>query len=99
MDGGVQRSEFEGWIAPELAPIEAAVDAALADADLAPGADRPGVPDRRLVAGAGGARDLPPPLRAARIETGAELESIASGLALMGRERDLTRWTTPRRAA
>jgi hypothetical chaperone protein len=29
-----------------------------------------------------------------RIETGAELESIASGLALMGRERDLTRWTT-----
>ncbi|MDB5423761.1 MAG: Heat shock protein Hsp70, partial [Phenylobacterium sp.] len=31
---------------------------------------------------------------ASRIETGAELESIASGLALMGRERDLARWTT-----
>ena len=31
---------------------------------------------------------------AAKIETGAELESIASGLALMGRERDLSRWTT-----
>ena len=30
----------------------------------------------------------------ARIETGAELESIASGLALMGRERDLSRWTS-----
>jgi len=30
---------------------------------------------------------------AERIETGAELESIASGLALMARERDLTRWT------
>ena len=28
-----------------------------------------------------------------RIETGAELESIAAGLALMGRERDLSRWT------
>ena len=28
-----------------------------------------------------------------RIETGAELESIASGLALIGRERDLGRWT------
>jgi len=28
-----------------------------------------------------------------RIATGAELESIASGLALMGRERDLSRWT------
>jgi hypothetical chaperone protein len=30
---------------------------------------------------------------AGRIETGAELESIASGLALIGRERDLDRWT------
>jgi hypothetical chaperone protein len=29
-----------------------------------------------------------------RIETGAELESIASGLALMARERDLDRWTS-----
>jgi hypothetical chaperone protein len=28
-----------------------------------------------------------------RIETGAELESIASGLALMARERDLSQWT------
>ena len=28
-----------------------------------------------------------------RIETGAELESIASGLSLMARERDLSRWT------
>ena len=27
-----------------------------------------------------------------RIESGNELESIASGLALMGRERDLERW-------
>ena len=29
---------------------------------------------------------------AAKIESGSELESIASGLALMGRERDLTKW-------
>ena len=29
----------------------------------------------------------------ARIETGSELESVASGLALMGRERDLLVWT------
>jgi hypothetical chaperone protein len=29
---------------------------------------------------------------AERIESGAELESIASGLALMGRERDLSKW-------
>ena len=27
-----------------------------------------------------------------RIESGSDLESIASGLALMGRERDLDRW-------
>ncbi len=28
-----------------------------------------------------------------RIETGAELESIASGLALIGQEADVERWT------
>ena len=33
----VARAEFEAWIAPELAQIEGAVDAALADAGLAPG--------------------------------------------------------------
>jgi hypothetical chaperone protein len=92
--GGVKRSQFEGWIAPELARIEAAVDAALADANLAPGQI-----DRIFLTGGS---SLVPAVRAifhrrfepSRIETGAELESIASGLALMGRERDLTRWTT-----
>ncbi|MDB5494098.1 MAG: Heat shock protein Hsp70 [Phenylobacterium sp.] len=89
----VARSEFEGWIAPELAQIEAAVDRALADADLAPGEI-----DRVFLTGGS---SLVPAVRAIfhrrfaaeRIETGAELESIASGLALMGRERDLGRWT------
>ena len=92
--GGVSRAQFEGWIAPELARIEAAVDAALADADIAPGQI-----DRVFLTGGS---SLVPAVRAifhrrfdpSRIETGAELESIASGLALMGRERDLTRWTT-----
>jgi len=92
--GGVKRSQFEGWIAPELARIEGAVDAALADANLAPGQI-----DRVFLTGGS---SLVPAVRAifhrrfepGRIETGAELESIASGLALMGRERDLTRWTT-----
>lgn len=90
----VARTEFEGWIAPELAQIEAAVDAALADANLAPEAI-----DRVFLTGGS---SLVPAVRAifhrrfepSRIETGAELESIASGLALMGRERDLSRWTT-----
>ena len=90
----VPRVAFEGWIAPELALIEAAVDRALADADLP--ADRI---DRVFLTGGS---SLVPAVRAIfhrrfasdRIETGAELESIAAGLALMGRERDLTRWTT-----
>jgi len=92
--GGVKRATFERWIAPELARIEAAVDQALASANLAPD----GV-DRIFLTGGS---SLVPAVRAifhrrfdpGRIETGAELESIASGLALMGRERDLSRWTT-----
>ncbi|HEX5264351.1 MAG TPA: Hsp70 family protein [Phenylobacterium sp.] len=92
--GEVRRATFERWIAPELARIETAVDAALASANLAP----EGV-DRVFLTGGS---SLVPAVRAifhrrfepSRIETGAELESIASGLALMGRERDLTRWTT-----
>src|SRR4051794_9696219 len=76
----VARSEFEGWIAPELALIEKAVDAALADADLTP----EGV-DRVFLTGGS---SLTPAVRQVfhrrfppeRIETGAELESIASGL-------------------
>ncbi|MDB5466677.1 MAG: Heat shock protein Hsp70, partial [Phenylobacterium sp.] len=89
----VARTEFEGWIAPELALIEGAVDAALANAGLGP----EGI-DRVFLTGGS---SLVPAVRAifhrrfeaSKIETGAELESIASGLALMGRERDLTRWT------
>lgn len=92
--GEVRRAAFERWIAPELAQIERAVDAALASANLPP--DRI---DRIFLTGGS---SLVPAVRAifqrrfepSRIETGAELESIASGLALMGRERDLTRWTT-----
>jgi hypothetical chaperone protein len=90
----VPRSAFESWIAPELTRIEHAVDAALADANL--GADQI---DRVFLTGGS---SLVPAVRAifhrrfdaSRIETGAELESIASGLALIGREPDLARWTT-----
>ena len=88
----VDRSEFEGWISPELSQIETAVDQALASANLtAAGIDRVFLT---------GGSSLVPAVRdifmrrfpAERIETGNELESIASGLALMGRERDLERW-------
>ena len=89
----VERATFEDWIAPELALIEAAVDTALADAGLPPGAI-----DRVFLTGGS---SLVPAVRAIfhrrfareRIETGAELESIASGLALIGREPDAERWT------
>lgn len=95
----VARTTFEDWIRPELTMMETAVDQALAQASLAPdGIDRvfltggtslvPAV--RRIFA-----RRFP----AERIETGAELESIASGLALMGRERALDRWAQPWREA
>jgi len=88
----VARREFEAWIAPELGLIETAVDAALADAALPP----EGI-DRIFLTGGS---SLVPAVREiftrrfdpARIESGSELESIASGLALMGRERDLDRW-------
>ena len=88
----VQRAEFESWITPELGRIENAVHRALADADLMPEQI-----DRVFLTGGS---SLVPAVRdifarrfdPARIESGNELESIASGLALMGRERDLERW-------
>ncbi|MFP5449045.1 MAG: Hsp70 family protein [Alphaproteobacteria bacterium] len=88
----VARGEFESWIAPELAKIEGAVDEALADAGLTPD----GI-DRVFLTGGS---SLVPAVRAIfarrfpaeKIETGGELESIASGLALMGHEPDLARW-------
>ncbi|WP_374470777.1 Hsp70 family protein [Phenylobacterium sp.] len=89
----VARADFEGWIAPELSLIEQAVDRAMAAAGLGPA----GI-DRIFLTGGS---SLVPAVREIfhrrfpreRIETGAELESIASGLALIGRERDLGRWT------
>jgi hypothetical chaperone protein len=88
----VARTEFEAWIAPELGLIETAVDRALGDAGLAAGQI-----DRIFLTGGS---SLVPAVRdifrrrfdPSKIESGSELESIASGLALMGRERDLTKW-------
>jgi hypothetical chaperone protein len=84
----VEREAFTGWIAQELALIEGAV----ADADLAPHQI-----DRVFLTGGS---SFVPAVRAifearfdpAKIATGAELESIASGLALIGGEPDLTPW-------
>lgn len=89
----VRRTDFEAWIAPELAAIETAVGQALEQAGL----DADGV-DRVFLTGGS---SFVPAVReiflrrfgAAKIESGGEFESIASGLALIGRETDLDLWT------
>ena len=94
IEAEVARTDFNGWIAHELAAIERAVDAALADADL--GAE--GI-DRVFLTGGS---SFVPAVRALfdarfgpeRIASGSELESIASGLALIGSEPDLDQWCT-----
>jgi hypothetical chaperone protein len=82
----VRRSEFEAWIAPELAAIEAAVEDALAKAGL-----EPRQVDKVFLTG--GSSFVPAVRRifldrfgADAIETGGEFESIATGLALIGAE-------------
>ncbi|MBR0673989.1 Hsp70 family protein [Neoroseomonas soli] len=82
----IARAEFEGWIAPELARIGAAVDAALADAAIGP----EGV-DRVFLTGG---TSLVPAVRRIfedrfgpdRVVAGGEFVSVAEGLALMARE-------------
>jgi len=89
----VKRTDFESWIAPELKAIETAVDQAMERSGLGPeGVDR--------VFLTGGSSFVPAVrdifLRRfgeAKIESGGEFESIASGLALIGRESDLDLWS------
>ena len=88
----VRRAEFDGWIAPELAAIAASADEALAKAGLAPG-------DIDKVFLTGGSSFVPAVRRLfaerfgeAKLEGGAELVSIATGLALIGAEQDTAQW-------
>ncbi|HEY2658888.1 MAG TPA: Hsp70 family protein [Caulobacteraceae bacterium] len=88
----VTRGEFDIWIGKELAAIETAVDEALASAKLAPDAV-----DHVFLTG--GSSFVPAVRRMfverfgeAKLDSGAELESIAAGLALMGAESDLSPW-------
>ena len=88
----IKRSEFEAWIAPELAEISACVDRALAQAGLGEAQV-----DRVFLTGGS---SFVPAVReifasrfgADRIETGDQLVSIAYGLSLIGREPDIGRW-------
>jgi hypothetical chaperone protein len=94
IEAEVTRSEFEAWIAPDVARIEAAVDRALQVARVT-AADI----DRVFLTGGS---SLTPAIRtlferrfgAEAIGSGGELTSIAHGLALIAQEEDLEPWTT-----
>jgi hypothetical chaperone protein len=89
----VARAEFDGWIAPELKAIEGAVEEAMTRAGL----DAAGV-DRVFLTGGS---SFVPAVRAIferrfgleKLESGAELVSIATGLSLIGAEADVGLWT------
>jgi hypothetical chaperone protein len=87
IDRMITRGDFEAWIAPDLARIEAAVDAVVRQAGLGP-ADI----DRVFLTGG---TSFVPAVRdlfarrfgAQRISDGGEFVSVAEGLALIGRDR------------
>ncbi len=89
----VARADFEAWIAPELQQIDAALLRALEAAQLT-------AADIDQVFLTGGS-SLVPAVRAlfvdrfgaGRIADGGEFESIATGLALIGRSDDLDQWS------
>ncbi|MBI1407702.1 MAG: Hsp70 family protein [Caulobacter sp.] len=93
MEQAVRRAEFNSWIQPELTAIEGAVDEAMARAGLGAG----GV-DRVFLTGGS---SFVPAVRAIferrfgadKLESGAELVSIATGLSLIGAEDDLDLWS------
>lgn len=92
IDADVTRTEFEGWIADDLARIEACLDDALAAASLTDA----GI-DRVFLTGGS---SLIPAVRAMferrfgpeRVAVGGELTSIAHGLALIGERDDVADW-------
>jgi hypothetical chaperone protein len=92
IEAEIRRADFEAWIAPEMAAIEAAVDRAMAEAGLADG-------DVDRVFLTGGSSFVPAVrarfaerFGAEAIETGGEFESIAAGLAMIGAEQDREAW-------
>jgi hypothetical chaperone protein len=93
IEATVERADFERWIEPDLKQIDQAVAAALSLAGLAPS-------DIDKVFLTGGTSFVPAVrarfeqrFGAERIETGDQLLSIAYGLALIGEEEDISRWT------
>jgi hypothetical chaperone protein len=93
IEADVTRTDFERWIARDIALIAATVDKAMARAGV--GTDEI---DRVFLTGGS---SLIPAIRsmfdtrfgADRIATGGELTSIAHGLAVIGQEDDLAIWS------
>ena len=89
----VSRTDFEGWIAPDLERIGETVDRALARAGL-----QSGQVDHVFLTGGS---SLIPAVRGlfeqrfggSRLAVGDELTSIAHGLALIGQAEDIADWT------
>lgn len=88
----VKRADFDAWIAPDLADLDACVGEAL----LAAGLDEGGI-DRVFLTG--GSSFVPAVktlfetrFGAAKVETGDQFVSIAHGLALIAQEADPTPW-------
>ncbi|OWV88106.1 molecular chaperone Hsp70 [Rhizobium sp. R635] len=89
----IKRSDFEGWIAEDLARIEGALDDVLDKTETK-------AADIDKVFLTGGTSFVPAVRRIFterfdrdRIETGGELLSIAHGLALIGERDDIAQWT------
>ena len=88
----VKRTDFEAWIAPDLARIEGALDEVLEKTNTAPGEI-----DKVFLTGG---TSFVPAVRdifarrfdAGRIESGGELLSIAHGLALIGESDEVAQW-------
>ena len=94
ISANVSRAEFERWIAPDVARIQASVDEAMAKAGLDAGQI-----DRVFLTGGS---SLIPAIRRLfterfgeeRIASGGELTSIAHGLALIGEADNIADWAS-----
>jgi len=96
IEADIARADFEGWIQPEIAQIDRALQQVLDQTGLPPSAI-----DQVFLTG--GSSFVPAVRRlftdrfgAGKIATGGEFESIASGLSLIGEADDLDLWSEQR---
>jgi hypothetical chaperone protein len=99
MEADIERADFESWIAEDVAKIGRTVDTLLTDIGL----EHAGINRVFLT---GGTSFVPAVRRLfsarfgdEKIETGNQFDSIAQGLALIGQENDIKRWTVGSLAA